>query len=184
MPEWSIGSVSKTEVPARVPGVRIPPSPPIATREAGDMNAEGRPQARLGQRSSAFVRDPRSGSAIEASPSGKARLAQSLPLRHRCPRSGRRRNPGHRGARSKRWPGLWHQRPRSGRSVEAFPLWDGPLQRAPPHSRNSSLSGLRWTIVLCSYAPKARTALLLHKTHRCHSSVVAQNHGISASRKA
>ncbi len=27
VPEWSIGSVSKTDVPARVPGVRIPPSP-------------------------------------------------------------------------------------------------------------------------------------------------------------
>lgn len=29
MPEWPIGAVSKTAVPARVPGVRIPLSPPI-----------------------------------------------------------------------------------------------------------------------------------------------------------
>ena len=28
MPEWSIGAVSKTAVPSRVPGVRIPLSPP------------------------------------------------------------------------------------------------------------------------------------------------------------
>jgi hypothetical protein len=49
------------------------------------MNAEGRAQARLGQRSSAIMRDPRSGSAIEASPSGKARLGQSLPLRRSPP---------------------------------------------------------------------------------------------------
>jgi hypothetical protein len=29
VPEWLIGAVSKTVVLARVPGVRIPPSPPI-----------------------------------------------------------------------------------------------------------------------------------------------------------
>jgi hypothetical protein len=29
MPEWSIGAVSKTVVPSRVPRVRIPVSPPI-----------------------------------------------------------------------------------------------------------------------------------------------------------
>src|SRR5262249_13572407 len=29
VPEWSIGAVSKTVVPARVPWVRIPPPPPI-----------------------------------------------------------------------------------------------------------------------------------------------------------
>ena len=62
------------------------------------MNAKGRDQARLEGRSSAFMRDPRSGSPIEASPSGKARLAQSRPLRQRCPRSGRCRKPGRREA--------------------------------------------------------------------------------------
>ena len=46
VPEWSIGSVSKTEVPARVPGVRIPPSPPICPRSGG-RNGKGRGQARL-----------------------------------------------------------------------------------------------------------------------------------------
>ena len=31
VPEWSIGAVSKTVEPARVPRVRIPPSPPFST---------------------------------------------------------------------------------------------------------------------------------------------------------
>ena len=30
VPEWSIGPVSKTGVPSRVPWVRIPPSPPLS----------------------------------------------------------------------------------------------------------------------------------------------------------
>jgi hypothetical protein len=33
MPEWSIGTVSKTVVPVRVPRVRIPLFPPIDTKE-------------------------------------------------------------------------------------------------------------------------------------------------------
>jgi integrase len=33
VPEWSIGAVSKTVVPSRVPWVRIPPSPPYFTRD-------------------------------------------------------------------------------------------------------------------------------------------------------
>src|SRR5205085_12185320 len=32
--EWSIASVSKTEVGASLPWVRIPPSPPVLTRHA------------------------------------------------------------------------------------------------------------------------------------------------------
>ena len=33
VPEWSIGTVSKTVVPSRVPWVRIPPSPPLSCSE-------------------------------------------------------------------------------------------------------------------------------------------------------
>ncbi len=96
------------------------------------MNAKGRDQARLEGRSSAFMRDPRSGSPIEASPSGKARLAQSLPLRQRCPRSGRCRKPGRREACFRRHPGLRHQRQRSGRSVEASPPRESAPRAIPP----------------------------------------------------
>jgi hypothetical protein len=40
VPEWSIGTVSKTVVPVRVPWVRIPPSPPIMNLSAfADLRA-------------------------------------------------------------------------------------------------------------------------------------------------
>ena len=37
VPEWTIGTVLKTVVPERVPGVRIPPSPP--TKKQGQSPA-------------------------------------------------------------------------------------------------------------------------------------------------
>ena len=54
VPEWSIGTVSKTVVPLRVPWVRIPPSPPLPCREP----SIGRPQARKAPSSRAIFQMP------------------------------------------------------------------------------------------------------------------------------
>gem|GEM_PF-3396866 len=81
VPEWSIGSVSKTDVPARVPGVRIPPSPPRAARATMwpgfFVPTEPSAACARSERKSP-VSAERSGAVLEALLKGKARLAQSL----------------------------------------------------------------------------------------------------------
>ena len=81
VPEWSIGSVSKTDVPARVPGVRIPPSPPRAARATlwpgFFVPTEPSAACARSERKSP-VSAERSRAILEALLKGKARLAQSL----------------------------------------------------------------------------------------------------------
>jgi hypothetical protein len=81
VPEWSIGSVSKTEVPARVPGVRIPPSPPTRPAQRAIRRTHWMAELARSHAKGPSDQRPQSGRSVEASPSGMARAqrAQSSP---------------------------------------------------------------------------------------------------------
>ena len=77
MAEWFKAHAWKVCVPERVPGVRIPLSPPISPAKAG-LVVPDRVRARSHKRTGKTSRAAKRIRLIEATPSGKARFAHSL----------------------------------------------------------------------------------------------------------
>ncbi len=183
MPEWSIGSVSKTEVPARVPGVRIPPSPPICPRSGARM---ARTASKLAWKSglclSCGTRAVGCGS--KPPPYGKARLAQSLLLR----RSAREA----RGQQAHRMAEVARRHPttlllKGGIDIGLHPT-DGPAGPEPftgfAGSKNRPAGSRYWILARPDGTRRhSPPSLLLDKPGRSNPLGIPQHHGVCPGRQ-
>ncbi len=141
VPEWSIGSVSKTDVPARVPGVRIPPSPPRKAQPRSGRAFSLPDRAKLAWAREESEKDPEReaivGLSLKPLPQWESplRAIPPSPPRKAQPRSGRAFSLPDRAKLA--WAREESEKDPEreaivGLSLKPLPQWESPLRAIPP----------------------------------------------------